>query len=307
MEIRKIMLYVIIVGWGLSSYSGWDVFRQQRLGQPSKDNKRLYINNVQGIGLRYYSAPQASPKGFVIFSHSYGDSAGQYIDILKKLNSDGLAVYTFDHQGHGKSYGMRHYVETFDNMVDDLIDFTEVIVKNFDKERKLPVFLVGEFTGAAVATMASRKYPNRYSGVISISPPLYNSYNEYVHPYIYSIAKLLDSYQPKMPLLPFNKDTFYFPLSKIDITDTIRIRVVHEGVNMLNKFNAFVPKITFPHLLIHGRNDTRVPHANAEIAFNKIISNDKKMVTVDGSQNLLKGRQKNQIITEISNWIGERI
>ncbi|MHA1280674.1 MAG: alpha/beta fold hydrolase, partial [Candidatus Helarchaeota archaeon] len=43
--------------------------------------------------------------GWVIIVHGLGEHCGRYEKLIKVLNDEGFAVYTFDWPGHGKSGG----------------------------------------------------------------------------------------------------------------------------------------------------------------------------------------------------------
>ncbi|ACS89717.1 MAG: Lysophospholipase, alpha/beta hydrolase superfamily [Thermococcus sibiricus] len=51
-----------------------------------------------------YRAKFGTPeKGWVVLVHGLGEHSGRYGKLIKMLNEQGFAVYTFDWPGHGKS------------------------------------------------------------------------------------------------------------------------------------------------------------------------------------------------------------
>jgi len=61
-----------------------------------------------------------------------------------QLVSHGLAVYSIDLRGRGKSDGERFYVQKFEDYVNDIATFVQMVKS---QEQGLPVFMLGHSAG----------------------------------------------------------------------------------------------------------------------------------------------------------------
>lgn len=72
-------------------------------------------------------------------------------------------IYAADHRGHGKSEGLRAYVERFDLFVEDQKIFLDLIN---EKEPNLPIFLLGSSMGSMIAQIFTATYPEGINGLV---------------------------------------------------------------------------------------------------------------------------------------------
>lgn len=121
------------------------------------------------------------------------------------MNDNQIVVFAIDFHGHGYSTGIRAYMESINDLEDDLLRFIKLILRDelienfiynsnfisnnkisnelpimthniqfnenlnkiwFENIRNLPYFLVGQSMGGAVVTMASRHLFNNYPNYI---------------------------------------------------------------------------------------------------------------------------------------------
>jgi len=114
---------------------------------------------------------QMETKGVFAFAHgySYNMSSPGREDFGNALAAQGFAVVGYDQQGHGYSEGEHVYIETFESLVEDYLEFLSTLLDSsahdlgesqpglvglvpsgFDLGR-LPLFLAGESMGGAMA------------------------------------------------------------------------------------------------------------------------------------------------------------
>jgi alpha-beta hydrolase superfamily lysophospholipase len=72
-------------------------------------------------------------------------------------------IYAADHKGHGRSEGVRAYIESFDVFVEDQRIFYDLIR---EKERNIPIFLLGSSMGSFIATILTATYLKDIDGLV---------------------------------------------------------------------------------------------------------------------------------------------
>lgn len=108
--------------------------------------------------------PQAGPKAVVQVIHGYAEHIGRYGNVVNELLPAGYAVFGTDHRGHGKSEGKRGHVGSFQEFIDDEMQFRrEVIDANFPG---LPCFVLGHSMGSLIAMNYIEQAPEGIKGLV---------------------------------------------------------------------------------------------------------------------------------------------
>ena len=87
-------------------------------------------------------------KKVIVLSHGLGEYSGRYQHVAEFFNQKGISVYALDHRGHGESPGVRGYVSSFDQYVDDLGQFV-AYVRHIEKDKEF--YLLGHSMGGLIA------------------------------------------------------------------------------------------------------------------------------------------------------------
>lgn len=106
----------------------------------------------------------SNAKAVLVISHGLASHSGVFDVFSKTMNENGIAVYRFDHRGHGKSDGRdKIHIKSYFEMVEDL----DIIVQKAKKENpNTPIFVLGHSMGGHIAALYGTKYPNRVNGFI---------------------------------------------------------------------------------------------------------------------------------------------
>jgi len=92
--------------------------------------------------------PDGTPKAVLLVAHGFAEHSGRYLNLVNHVVPHGYAVYALDHRGHGKSDGPRVEVDSYQQYLDDLKTFFDLVQRE-QPGRK--VFLVGHSMGAAIS------------------------------------------------------------------------------------------------------------------------------------------------------------
>lgn len=119
--------------------------------------------------LRYLAE---EPKGVVLISHGFTESAEKYKEILYYFVKEQYHVYMPEHCGHGKSYRLVEdpslvHVDTWQRYVDDLLFAAEIARKEYPN---LPLYLYAHSMGGGIGAAAAGKAPDYFEKVILTSP-----------------------------------------------------------------------------------------------------------------------------------------
>lgn len=128
--------------------------------QPKIEN----IKTHDGISLHLKKDLIKNPKAVLVISHGLASHSGVFDALSKTMNENAIAVYRFDHRGHGKSDGRdKIHIKNYFEMVEDL----DIIVQKAKNENpNTPIFVLGHSMGGHIAALYGTKYPNRVSGFV---------------------------------------------------------------------------------------------------------------------------------------------
>lgn len=95
------------------------------------------------------------PDRAVALVHGFGEHSARYDEMSEWLAGRGCAVHAYDHRGHGLSHGPRNHVRSFDEYVDDLMLFLDMVRA---AHAGLPLVLIGHSMGGLISarTLALR-------------------------------------------------------------------------------------------------------------------------------------------------------
>jgi carboxylesterase len=99
------------------------------------------------------------------------------------------------------------------------------------------------------------------------------------------------------------------PQARASMRRSVRIptAAIHEFFRLLRYARRFIPHVTAPSLIVHGRLDTTAVPACAEQIFREIASADKQLIWFDASgHQLLTGVEGTAITESIVAWIAAR-
>lgn len=113
------------------------------------------------------------PKAIVIQFHgfrSHGGLTGYYADVISQHNSE-VNVYSFDQLNFGRSEGpCKGLVASLEDSVAQGNAFVEYLLSQFESKPK--IFLGGSSYGGTIIFKMGIINPEKYSGLILLSPAL---------------------------------------------------------------------------------------------------------------------------------------
>ncbi|MFH1294087.1 MAG: alpha/beta fold hydrolase [Pseudomonadota bacterium] len=126
------------------------------------------FRGVQNANI-YYQAwlPKGNVKAVLLVVHGLGEHCGRYMNVVNHFVPLGYAVYGFDHIGHGKSEGMREFVERFEDYANTLTIYYNIVK---DRQSGKPVFLLGHSMGGLIASYYLLDHSADFRGAVISAP-----------------------------------------------------------------------------------------------------------------------------------------
>lgn len=247
--------------------------------------------------------PEA-PKAVAVVVHGLCEHLGRYEYLTGKLNGAGIAVYRFDHRGHGKSDGERAFLENFNCLVDD----TDFVLELAKKEHPgLPVYVIGHSMGGFTGACYGAKYPGKAAGIV-LSGALTHDEGGLLS----QLPKGLDPHTAFPNELGDGvcRDP---AVCKAYEDDPLRCRTfsaglayaMQSGIEWLKEKHT---DFSDPVLMLHGECDKLVSYRDSCEFFSEVSSEDKQLKIYGKCYHeIFNEYGKDEVIGDVLRWIANRL
>lgn len=277
--------------------------------------KRLegILKNTRHLNLYYQGwLPEGEPRAVLVLVHGLAEHSGRYTNVVSHFVPRGYAVYGLDHQGHGKSPGLRCYANSFSDYPDDLEDFIEVVRQ---RHRGKPIFLLGHSVGATIAAAYLCRHPRGdvkgfISSAISLKP------GKDISPLHIALARLLSKILPRMPVSALSSASISSDLEVVKAYDEdplvyrgkIRARTGAELLAMMQRLQGELKLIIVPMLALHGDADRLIDPDSSRLLYEEVGSEDKTLKLYPGfCHEVLNEPGRQPVLKDIQDWLEARL
>ena len=275
-------------------------------------HKEGKFNGLKNLQLYWQCwLPDGKPKAILLVAHGLAEHSGRYKNLVNYFVPKGYAVYSFDYRGHGKSEGMRAYVDRFDDYLTDLETFFGMVRKE-NKDAK--IFLVGHSMGATIAVPYAVEHQRDFAGLIFSGASLVASPT--VSPALLAIAGVISALLPKMGVSVIDASTISRDKAVVDayVNDPlvfrgkIPARTGAELARMWKTLPEQMPRIKLPILIVHGAADRLCDPAGSKLLYERVGSKDKTLKLYDGFYHEIYNEPEHkQVMADIEAWLAKRI
>ena len=225
------------------------------IGEPAEAHEVLSIPTDDGLVLEGWLFAPARPRGLVVLVHGKDINRQHLSFAAGRFLRQGYAVLAFDQRGHGRSQGT---LTTYGaREVGDLRRAIDVALASpsLFGASSVPVFLVGESLGAAVALQTAAVEP-RVRGVVAAA----------------SFADLRSVIADRTPC--FVDD---------ETRDAALLEAAAEGGFRVDDISVVraAASITVPVLLVHGSDDTYIPMRHS-LRIYEALTSPKRLLRLEG-------------------------
>lgn len=266
----------------------------------------------KGLNLFYqYWLPDQNPKAVLMIVHGLAEHSGRYTNIVNHFVPRGYAVCGFDYRGHGKSDGIRCYVDRFSDYVFDVRAFFEKVHQEYSS---LKIFLVGHSLGATIAIPYALRYQRDLAGLI-ISGVLLKP-GASIPTALKPVARLISVLFPKMGLTVINAIAISQDKSVVDayVNDPlvyrgkIPARFVAELIKTVDRLPSQIPTITLPIFIGHGTDDRLCNPEGSQMLYNLVGSHDKTLKLYKGFYHeIFNEPEHEKVMADVEAWLSAHV
>lgn len=261
-----------------------------------------------------YVDPDKDPTAILVCVHGLGLNSASYKDFGETMSKRGYLVYAVDMPGFGsfkKATEGRDRVD-FDYCMRGLVDTLKFIHK---ANPRLPLFILGESMGGAIALRFTAENPAMVNGLIS-SVPSGDRFNQSKEALKVGL-KLLTAPNKKFDIgtsiiekatqdCALRTRWAGDPLNRMDLSP----KELVQFQNFMNdNFEAAKKINTTPVLFVQGCKDKLVRPKGTEELFNALNTEDRKYELIDDGEHLIfeEGQFKEEVIKTVDAWLAAHI
>jgi alpha-beta hydrolase superfamily lysophospholipase len=251
--------------------------------------------------------PEAAPKAILFVVHGLAEHSGRYMNLVNYFVPRGYAVYGLDHIGHGKSDGTRVYLERFNDFIEPLKTYFDMI-QGWHPGK--PVFLVGHSMGGLIGSVYLLQHQDELKGAVLSAPAVKVSDN--ISPATIMLGKILSAILPQTGLLALDATAISKDQSVVDAylndslvyTGKVTARLAAEMLSAMQRVTAEAATIRLPILLLQGSADRLVDPGGAKMLYEKASTPDKTLKVYAGLYHeVFNEPERAQVLKDVEAWL----
>lgn len=255
--------------------------------------------------------PEGESKAKLLIVHGLAEHSGRYSNLVNHFVPLGYTVYGVDLPGHGRSEGKRVYVKRFEDYMDVLDTYLDMIRKS-DPDR--PVFLIGHSMGGLIGALFLVDHQEQLAGAV-ISGPLIKTVGEISGATIF-IGKVLSALLPGLGIMQLDANGVSrdpavveaYVRDSLVYTGKITSRLAAELIKAAQSVPQKAAGITLPILILQGGADRLVDPEGARALHDMVSSTDKTIKVYEGlCHEVFNEPEHEEVIKEVQEWIEGRV
>jgi len=267
------------------------------------DGQKLYLQAWE---------PDTERQAAMLLVHGLGEHSSRYAHLAEFLSSKGIAVYTFDGRGHGKSVKPK-VTAYFDRAAHYVKDVDDLFQKMKSYVGDTPCFIFGHSMGGGMVAQHVLTHQPDAKGILLSAPALVAG--DDISPFLIKISGILSKIAPKLKAVKLDSSHLsHDPQVKLDYdadelvySKGIPARTGAELLSMMDQIQENMDQFELPLLLMHGTEDQLTNIAGSKMLYTKASSQDKTLKLYDGFYHeLVNEVEKDRVMNDIADWILER-
>jgi len=261
----------------------------------------------------YYQCwlPLGDPRAVLLVVNGLAEHSGRYANLANYFIPKGYAVYSYDHRGHGKSEGLRCYIERFSDYLDDLKTFVDIVRHEQGHAR---VFVIGHSMGGTIAIAYAIHHQHELAGLLLSGASIKIGLT--VSPALIAMAGILSLLLPKIGTTILDASAISQDKAVVDayVNDPlvyrgkIPARLGAELIKTMHELPSKMPEIDLPILIMHGTADRLSDPKGSQMLFERVGSKDKALKLYDGFYHEIFNEPKRErVFKDVETWLATHI
>jgi alpha-beta hydrolase superfamily lysophospholipase len=266
----------------------------------------------KGLNLFYQCwLPDKKPKAVLLVVPGLAEHSGRYTNLVNYFVPRAYAVCSLDTQGHGKSEGLRCYIDRFSDYIDDIKIFFDIVHQRHG-DRK--IFLVGHSMGATIAIAYAVQHQRDLAGLIvsgvSLKP------GSSISPVLKRVVRLISFLFPKMGVTVLDATAISqdkavvgaYANDPLVYRGKITARLGVELLKTTDRLPSQIPAINLPIVIMHGTEDRLCNPEESQMLYDLVGSRDKTLKLYKGFYHEVFNEPEHlQVMADVEAWLATRI
>jgi len=265
----------------------------------------------KGLNLFYQCwLPNTNPKAVLLIVPGLAEHSGRYTNVVNYFVPRAYAVCGLDTQGHGKSDGLRCYIDRFSDYIDDIKIFFDIVHQRYG-DRK--IFMVGHSMGATIALAYAVQHQRDLAGLIISGVGLKPGSS--ISPVLKRVVRLISFLFPKMGVTVL--DATAISQDKAVVDAYIHDPLVHRGkitarlgaelLKTIDRLPSQIPMINLPIIIMQGTEDLLCNPEGSPMVYDLVGSRDKTLKLYEGFHHEIFNEPGHlQVMADLEAWLATR-
>lgn len=254
--------------------------------------------------------PTDPPKAVLFIVHGLGEHMGRYEEMAKVFIDKQLAVFAFDHRGHGQSEGKKGHAESMEQFVED-VEYALMQCRSLFLD--IPVFLLGHSMGGQIVASYLDKVKSKEINGAIISSAWFQIANP-PPPWQIKLIKRLKSLFPALTqsnrldpknissvpseVEAYQKD----PLIHDKISLALFNALFQNGLRLIHK----AQEVKIPVLVCHGNRDQITATLGSEQYANNLGEHAEFKIWANAFHEPHHDKEKVKVMQFYADWVLEK-
>ena len=254
--------------------------------------------------------PSGEVKAVVLALHGMNDYSNSFDGPGKSLAAKGIATYAYDQRGFGSAARAGFWSSTA-TMAEDARTAAGLL---HARHPQVPLYLLGESMGGAVAIVATSTPAPAIQGVILSAPAVWGRSSmgpvqQAALWLAYTVAPGWEMTGRGLKIQPSDNIEMLRALSRDPLViKATRVDAVHGMVDLMDAAQGAVEQVQLPLLLLYGAKDQIIPPEPTWAAIRRLphLGTSQRAVFYDnGWHMLLRDLQAQVVVDDIAAWISD--